>query len=247
VLEAILVAAGVLGIAAGVVLQRITGIGFGSASAAPLILLLGPVVGVQVVHVLAALCSALLLVTCWRDIDWRRTPALTALALAGTPVGAALALTLPAAALQIVAGLVMLAAIFTVEALARTRLMASRWGLVATGVLGGVANGAVGQAGPLVGAYALASRWPLARYLASMQVCWLLANTGAVAVKGLPPITTPLAILLLAALAVGAVVSGPIARLVSREAAVRCLVVVALVGSLLILGKGVGALLWPEA
>lgn len=243
--EAVLLGIAALAVLVGVVLQRITGSGVGAVSAPPLILILGPVAGVQVLHVVAALCSLVLLVSCWRDVDWRRTAVLTGTALAATPFGVVLAFALPEAVLQIAMGLVMLAALFTIEALARTWLMRNRLGIVATGVLGGVANGTVGLAGPLMSAYAVASRWQLPGFVASMQMCWLVVNVAAAAMKGLPSVPPLLAVVLLGSLAVGSVVSFPIARAVPRSVAVRCLVVAAVAGSVAVLAKGVGGLFWP--
>lgn len=244
--EGVLLGLLAIAVLVGVVLQRITGSGIGAVVAPPLILVLGPVAGVQVLHVVAALCSLVLLASCWRDVDWGRTAVVTGTALAATPVGAVLAFALPEAVLQVAMGLLMLAALFTVEALARTRLMRSRMGVVTTGVLGGVSNGAVGQAGPLMSAYALASRWPLARFVASMQVCWFLVNLAAAALKGLPPGVQPtLLAVLLGSLVVGVVVSLPIARALPRSVAVACLVVVAAIGAVAVLAKGVVGLVQP--
>ncbi|MBX3195397.1 MAG: TSUP family transporter [Microbacteriaceae bacterium] len=242
--EIALVALAAAAVFVGAVLQRITGIGFGGASAPALILLLGPMGGVLALHALAALCSLVVLISCWRYVEWPRTIALTGIALAVTPLGVVLSFQLPGAVLQIATGAVMLAALFTVDVLARSWLMRGRLGVIAAGVLSGIANGTVAQAGPLVGAYAVASRWSMTSYVASTQVCWLLVNVAAVVMKGLPPVTPVVAGVLLGSVAVGLVVSVPIARRLSREAAVRCLMVVAAAGSVVLLGKGVAGLVW---
>lgn len=233
-----------LAVLVGVVLQRITGSGIGIVSGPPLVLLLGPVAGVQVLHVVAAACSLLLLAGGWREVDWRRTAVLTGIALAATPLGVGLAFALPEVALQIAMGLVMLAALFTVDLLARTRLVRGRWGSVLTGALGGVANGTVGQAGPIMSAYAAASNWRQSRFVASMQVCWFVVNVAAAALKGLPPVAPTLAGALLGALAVGFALSVLIERLVPHTLARRAMIVVAVVGSVAVLAQGVGGLVW---
>jgi len=234
-----------LAVLVGVVLQRITGSGIGAVTGPPLILVLGPIAGVQVLHVVAALCSLMLLVSCWRDVDWRRTAILTGTALLATPLGVMLAFALPEAVLQIAMGALMLAALFTVEALARTWLMRSRVGIVATGVLGGIANGTVGVAGPLMSAYAVASRWPLPHFVASMQVCWLVVNAAAAAMKGVPLVSPHLAVALVVSLAVGFIASIPIARAMPRSVAVRVLIVFAVAGSVVVLAKGIAGLFVP--
>jgi len=241
--EAVLLGVGALAVAAGAVLQRITGIGFASVSAPALILLLGPVVGVEVVNALAALCSLVLLVSLWRHVDLRRTAMLTLAAAATTPLGVLLAVGLPPALLQVLMGVVMLAALFSVDLLARSRLVGGPLGGVVTGAVGGVANAAVGQAGPFMGAYAIASRWEVTGYVASMQLCWCLVNAVAVVLKGVPSIPPGTALVLGGALAAGCVASLVVVRFVTAAAARRCLFLVALAGGLVVLGKGVAGLL----
>jgi len=245
VLEPLALTVVAVAVMAGVTVQRITGAGFAAVSAPALILLWGPVVGVQVVNALSALCSLLLLTVLWRRIDWRRTAILTLTALAATPAGVFLAFNLPAAVLQIVIGLVMITALFAVRAIARLRFIRSTGGAAVAGMLGGVANATVGQAGPVMGAYAVSSRWEITSYVASMQMCWFLVNAGTLLLKGVAPIPPVSAVVLCLALVVGYLVSILVAKLVTRTWAERCLLAVALVGSLLILGKGLLSLLDP--
>jgi uncharacterized membrane protein YfcA len=221
----------------GGILQRITGIGFASASAPAMILLLGPVVGVQMLNGLAAACALVLLIALRKLIDLRRATLLTLTALATTPIGALLAVTMPAVALQILTGVLMLAALFTVRILARWRFIGTPLGAAATGAIGGMANAAVGQAGPFVSAYALASRWEFTSYVASMQLCWFLVNTVAAVIKGIPPVQPLVAIVLSASLGAGLLIGLPIARVVPRSMAARTLLVVAIAGSILVIVK----------
>lgn len=227
-----------LAVSAGVVLQRITGIGFASVAAPVLVLLWGPVTGVQAVNLLAALTSLLLLLRLWRRVDLPQTALLTAAAVVTTPLGVLLVLTLPAAALQVLLGATMLAALFAVRAASRWRLVRGRWGAPATGALAGVANATVGQAGPLTGAFALASRWELTSYVASMQLCWMLVNSAAVALKGMPPLDPRAMVVLVGSVVVGYLVSLVVTRFVSPTLAARALFGVVLVGALVVLGKG---------
>lgn len=245
--DVVLLGVATLAVMVGVVLQRITGSGVGALSAPPLILLLGPVAGVQVVHIVAALCSFVLLLTSWRLVHWRRALALTLTAVAATPLGVVLAFSLPEPALLIALGLVMLAAVFGVEAIARSGLMRSRrLGIIATGTFAGIANGAVGQAGPIMSAYAVAAKWALPNFVASMQVCWFVVNVVAIVVKGIPPVPPLLAPALLGAFVIGYLIGFPIGRAVTREAAIRWLLVAAVAGSLVVFAKGIVGLLGSE-
>lgn len=222
----------------GAVIQRITGIGFASAAGATLVLLLGPVTGVQMLNALAAACSFLVLVSVWRHVEWRRTILLAASASAATPIGALLAVRLPEPVLQIGVGLVMLAALCMVTLIARWRVMRGPFGLLAAGALGGIANASVGQAGPMMGAYAAASRWDITGYVASMQACWFVVNVVAVAVKGLPSVRPIVAIVLAASLLAGYITSRLVAKVISPSAAARVLFAVALVGSVVVVSRG---------
>ena len=231
-------------VALGVVLQRITGVGFASVTAPALVLLWGPVLGVQTVNALAALCALILLIELRRHVDMRRTGTLIGFALATTPVGILLVLVLPTEVLQILLGAIMLTALFAVRAVARWRFIRGRLGAVTTGALAGIANATVGQAGPLMGAFALASRWELKSYVASMQLCWFIVNTAVVILKGAPQIAPSTAVVLCVAVAVGYLMSTHITRLMTRSTAEWCLFGVALAGSILILGRGILSITW---
>lgn len=236
--ESALICVAAVAVMVGVVLQRITGIGFGIVSVPPLVLLLGPVTGVQVIHPLAAACSLVLLGSLWRQVHWRRAAVLTAVALAATPFGVVLAFSLPAALLQVMIAMVMLAAMFTANLIARARFVRGPLGVIVTGAVGGLANGTVGQAGPFIGAYAIATHWELTRYVASMQACWIVVNVAAMLLKGVPSLSPLMLAALGASLVVGYLISAPISKLVTPATAQRCIVIVALVGSLVILGRG---------
>lgn len=242
--ETLILAIVAITITTGVVLQRITGAGFASAAAPALVLSFGPVIGIQVTNALAALCSLILLVPIWRHVQLRRTAVILVAALATTPLGVLLTLALPETALQLLLGLVMLAALLTAGRLGRCRFVGSTAGAALTGALGGVANASVGQAGPLMGAYALASRWELPRYVASMQLCWFFVNAAAAALKGVPPISWVDAAVMCAAVAAGGIAGTFVARVLPPRAAERCLFAVALVGSVIVLGKGLAGLIW---
>lgn len=227
----------------GASFQRLTGMGFAAVSAPVLVSLWGPAVGVQVVNLTAAVCSLLLLAQLWRDVDLRRTLLIAVAATVTTPVGVLLVMTLPAAVLQFVLGAVMLTALFGVRALMRTRIVRGRPGILVSGALAGVSNATVGQAGPVMGALALASQWKLSSYVASMQLCWFIVNAVAVAIRGVPPIEPWALAALCASVVAGVVVGAIVSRAVPPRLAERILFVVALMGAALVFGTGVASLI----
>ena len=56
----------------GTVLQRVSGMGVGLVVSPTLALLLGPVAGVLLTNITTTVSAALIAITLWRDIDWRR-------------------------------------------------------------------------------------------------------------------------------------------------------------------------------
>jgi uncharacterized membrane protein YfcA len=242
VIALLLLAISVIAVMAGAVFQRVTGIGFASAAGPALVLLLGPATGVQMLNVLAAGCSLLVLISMWRLVEWRRTILLAVSASATTPLGALLAAHLPGLVLEMAVGIVMLAALSAVAVIARLHWMRRPVGLLVAGALGGITNASVGQAGPMMAAYAAASRWEITRYVASMQACWLVANVVAIAVKGLPSVDPLVAVVLATSLVAGYVASRLVARGISERTAARLLYIMALVGSVVVLANGIAEL-----
>lgn len=222
----------------GAALQRMTGMGFGSVLAPVLVLTVGAIEGVQWTNLLAATASLVILVALWRDIEPRRTALIGISALATTPLGVLLVVSLPGPAVLILVGVVMLAAVVSVAPLGRLRVMHGVSGALITGGLSGIANATAGLAGPLLGAYALVTRWNLRSYVASMQLCWFIVNVATLALKGLPPLAVNTTIALGSALAAGSILGHLLDRHVAPRAAEIALKVIAIAGAILLLVRG---------
>ena len=74
----------------GTVLQRVSGMGVGLVVSPTLALLLGPVAGVLLTNITTTVSAALIAITLWRDIDWRRYLHLAPLIVVGSVPGALL-------------------------------------------------------------------------------------------------------------------------------------------------------------
>lgn len=240
--DGVLVVVAAVAVAVGAALQRISGVGFATVAAAPVILLLGPVLGVQMINGLAALCSLIVLLGLLRHVDRGRTLRITAAAVLATPVGVALSLTLPATTLNLTMGAVMIAALLAVGPLARWPALGKPAGSFGVGAVSGIANATVGQAGPLMAAYALATRWETTSYVASMQVCWLAANAVALVLKGVPTTSPRLWALLGVAVVIGALLGRLLAGRIPPRAAHRILFLVGLVGGSALILQGLADL-----
>jgi uncharacterized membrane protein YfcA len=102
---------------------------------------------------------AVMSVGTWRGIELRRTMLLAAPALALVPVGAEVARRLPAAALMVVIGSLVAAALLAVVASERARVFSGTAGALSAGALSGLMNVTAGVGGPAMTLYAVSTRW----------------------------------------------------------------------------------------
>ncbi|WP_298805157.1 TSUP family transporter [uncultured Pseudokineococcus sp.] len=105
----------------GAAAQRVTGLGFAVVAAPVLVLLVGPSPSVVLVNVLGAIVALLVLLRVRRDVEPRRLLPVTLAALVGVPGGLVLARSVPSAWLELVLGLLVLAALGVSAHLARAR------------------------------------------------------------------------------------------------------------------------------
>lgn len=238
----LLLAVASLGVFLGALLQRLTGMGFATIVAPLMVIVLGPVAGVQWTNTAALASNFIILISTWQMVDLRRTVLITVPALVATPIGIAVVGSLPESTLQIVMSLVMILALVSANSLRRLRVIGRPGGALLVGAVSGAANSSVGLAGPLLGAYAVAIRWELNSYVASMQLCWVLVNAAVVGFRGLPTMPPQAWIAVLMALIGGSLLGFSVAKRVSRRTGELVLVLVALLGSLLVLVRGLSSL-----
>jgi uncharacterized membrane protein YfcA len=237
-----LLAVASLGVFLGALLQRLTGMGFATIVAPLMVIILGPGAGVQWTNTAALASNFIILVSTWRMIDPRRTAFITISALVATPIGVAVVASVPGPTLQIVMSLLMILALVSAAPLRRLSMIGRPGGALLVGALSGAANSSVGLAGPLLGAYAVAVRWELNSYVASMQLCWVLVNAAVVGFRGFPTMPVQAWMAVLMALVGGSLLGFTVAKRVSRRTGELVLIVVACLGSLLVLGRGLSSL-----
>ncbi|APT92616.1 permease [Corynebacterium phocae] len=177
-----LIISAILGITlAGAVLQRVSGMGFALVAGPVLMLILGPVDGIILVNLLAAVNAALTTAVVRRDIEWGKFAFMAPFLLVGSVPAAIMVARFDSSWLLILVGLMLLSAL--VAATLSSRRMAPVAGkipMVIAGVTGGFGNTLAGAAGPPVAIYAQASRWNPLAFRATLQP--ILAVSGAISV-----------------------------------------------------------------
>ncbi|HET7474550.1 MAG TPA: TSUP family transporter [Dermatophilaceae bacterium] len=228
-----------LGVVAGAVTQRVTGIGFALVSAPLLVLVAGPFDGIILSNILGLLVSAVVLASTWRHAQWRRGALLALPALAAIPLGALVARRVPGPVLLVLIGSLVLVALALVQLSPRARILRGRRGAVAAGAASGFMNVTAGVGGPAIVLYAVSTAWEHRRFVATFQYYSVMVNLASLLVKGAPSLPGSALLVSVAALAVGLAGGEVLSRRVSPERASRAVLVLATAGALSTVVKGV--------
>jgi uncharacterized membrane protein YfcA len=231
-----------LGVAAGAVTQRVTGIGFALVSAPLLVLVAGPFDGIILSNILGLVVSAVVLASTWRDVQWRRGLMLALPALAAIPLGAVVARAMPGPLLLVLVGSLVLVALTLVQASPRARVLRGPGGAVTAGATSGFMNVTAGVGGPAMVLYAVSTAWEHRRFVATFQFYSVIVNLASLMAKGSPDLAAPSLLVCLAALAVGLAGGELLSRRIPAERAGRAVLVLALAGAAATVTKGLFAL-----
>lgn len=234
-----------IAVVAGALAQRIAGLGFGLLVAPVLVVLLGPFDGVMIVNLCGASSSLLILSRVWRHVAWRKYFGLALAALAGVLPGAWLASNAPEAPLEICIGVLLIIAL-----LASQRLNRSSWHasgpvpMLSLGFSSGLMNAAAGVGGPAITAYAIATRWEQKSFSATLQPYFITTGFSSLISKyvlsggHVPGLEGWQWLAILGAMIVG-IVTGDLLSGRVRPASARGIVtVIAYLGAVATLGKG---------
>lgn len=219
--------------------QRITGLGFALVATPPLVLLLGPGEGVQVVVLVGiAACGAMGL-TMWRFVDWRRALWLIWPAIVVAPLAAWVVSISPGAVLLLIVGVAAVLGLLTGRIRRASVLLVGRPGIVAAGSLAGFLNVTSGLSGPPLVAYADSIKWDLRSFVATLQVIFVAYNVITVAWRGLPSTISWSWLTALFLVAVGGIGLGTLlARRVPASWARWTMFAVAWAGAIIVLVRG---------
>lgn len=223
--------------------QRVTGLGFALVASPFTVLLLGPFQGVLVINACGAVTALVVLTQVWRDVDVRKAGLLLGPALLAVLPGAWVARNLPAPVLGVVVGGLVLTALLAVVASERARVLRGRPGAVIAGVGSGFFNVTVGAGGPAIAVYAVSTGWAQRRFAATAQLIFAVLSAASLAAKGDRPSLAPAGWLtVMAGLVAGILAGNLLAERVPAERARWAVVVLAIVGAALTVGKGLAQL-----
>ncbi len=231
-----------LGVAAGAVTQRVTGIGFALVAAPLLVLAAGPFDGIILANVLSLLVGVVVLTTTWRDVEWRRGLLLAVPALAVIPLGAYVARTVPGPLLLVVTGTLVLLALGLVQLSHRAAVLRGTAGAVGAGAASGFMNVTAGVGGPAMVLYAVSTKWEHRRFVATFQFYTVMVNCASLLSKGQPRLPPSAFVVSVGALAIGLLLGELLSRRVPAAKAKRAVVLLAMAGALATVVKGLIAL-----
>lgn len=230
-------------VASGV--QSIAGMGFGLVAMPLFVGVFGPAEGVLWGNIIGTVTSATLFVEKRRDVNWKIA---LRFIVAATPI---IFLTVYAtrglnqSMMNIVVGVVMLALVTFAVFAKRLPDLRGVLPMYATGAIGGFLSAAVGQAGPVLTAYARAARWPQRSFAATLQVYFLGMNALNIPLKlsvGYGPTDATVGWLTFGAGFFGIMIGSYIARRISSKITSRqassFAMIVATVGATLVLTRG---------
>lgn len=229
-----------LGVLVGALTQRITGVGFALVAAPLLVLVGGPFQGILLANLLGSIVAAVVLLSSWRDVDWRKAVLLGIPALIAVPIGAWVARTLPPAPLLVLVGLLVVIALTAVLLSERARVLRGPGGAVAAGAASGFMNVTAGVGGPAIVLYAVSTAWEHRRFLATFQAYTVVVSVASMLAKGgLPLVSSAQLLLCLAGLAAGLAGGQLLSGRVNHESARRLAIGLALVSAVATVLKGV--------
>ncbi|MFC0673268.1 sulfite exporter TauE/SafE family protein [Brachybacterium hainanense] len=224
----------------GAAAQRATGMGFALLASPFLVLVLGPFQGILVINVAGVIASSIVLLQVGRDVDWPRAAVIVPMGVIGVIPGAIAVDLLPGGPLAVVVSLIV------ILGLAGTMLLRGRTlpHSPALGAAGGLASGfmsvTAGVGGPGVVVYARATGWEHRHFAATAQLVGVTMGIVSLAAKrSLPSLGAAGWTALLLAIGAGLLVGNVAARRIDEQAAMRAVMVIAMIGALLALGQGI--------
>jgi len=226
----------------GSFIQRVTGMGLALVASPFLVLTLGATTGVQILQVVGlGVCAT----SAWilrRDINYRRAGIMLVASVIGLVPGALVAKHLPSSWLSIVIGAVTLAALASSAWLKRSNVFRGTPGVGLAGALSGFMNVTAGVGGPPIVIYANSTGWPYAEYVATTQLYFVGLNILSLIGRGFPSVSITSWCVIVAAAAIGTFVGHKVGSKINEDVAHKAILIVALVGSLATVVRGVVAL-----
>lgn len=229
-------------LAVGALIQRVTGMGLALVASPFLVLVLGPTTGVQLLQIVGLVVCSISALQLWKDINFRKVGLLFLAALLGLIPGIAVTRVLPEAWLTILIGCITIVALASIAFLHRSRVLEGARGAFAAGAISGFMNVTAGVGGPPLVVYAGATEWKYTEYVASVQLYFAGLNIASLMGRGFPHLSGLMWVLSAVASALGLLVGSKISKSINDRVARRSVIVVAFVGSIAAIVRGISAL-----
>ena len=225
------------------IVQRITGLGFALVGTPALVLLTGAVEGVLVTLVMSVLVSLAMMLTMWKDIDWKRSGVLVLTGAIAAVPAAWVTFAIPPAWLMILIGV---AALLSLLGGHLMRPSGSPLGLRSAAVAGGAAgflHVTSGLSGPPLVIYGLRSAWAQRSFVASLQLVFVVFGLLGLALRGAPSMPLGELGILTAVVLAGLGLGTLAARRIPTRIARMAMLAVAWIGTVAVLIRGIVSLL----
>ena len=226
----------------GACVQWLTGMGFALVSVPALVLLLGPSQGVALANCAAGAISAVGLVGGWQRVRLTAMVPLVVASACTVPAGKWVAAQLPRPVLLVGMGLLVTLAVLLVMRGLRVSALTGTRGALAAGAAGGFMNSSSGLGGPPLSLYAMNADWTVHEFVPNAQFYGIVVNAFSIAANGVPRLGSTGWVTAVVAMAAGAAIGKALAERVPERRARQLVLLLALVGGLSTLAKGLGVL-----
>nr|WP_262505080.1 sulfite exporter TauE/SafE family protein [Streptomyces sp. TRM68367] len=226
----------------GACVQWLTGMGFALVAVPALVLLLGPAEGVVLANCAAGVISVVGLAVGWRRVRLKAMVPLCTAAVCTVPAGTWMARRLPEPVLMACMGVLVTVAVVLVMRGTRVAALRDGAGAVTAGAVGGFMNSAAGVGGPPVSLYAVNAEWTVVEFVPNAQFYGVVVNAVSVASNGIPRLSATVWGLAVGAMAAGALTGRKLAGHVPEKRARLLVLLLALAGGVITLGKGLWGL-----
>lgn len=224
----------------GAVIQRSTGMGFALLAAPFLVLFLGPLDGIIVSNACGAVSCALVLGRVHRDLDRPRARTLVTAGAIGCLPGAVVVRLLPLDWLGLTVAAVVLIALLVSIFTPGGHLRDTAGVRTTTGLLSGFMSVTAGVGGPALAVYARGIDWRHRSFAATAQLQFLVTASTSLLVKFHVPDFSALGWVMLAGgMLLGLLIGERVAGRLSGPTAMRLVMVLAMAGTLVALGRAI--------
>lgn len=230
----------------GAAVQGVCGMGFGLVSVPILVWVFGPIDGIVMGNLCGLVVSASIAVLQREHIQWSVVAKIIIGSLPAIFLTIVLLRATPTNILQLALGILMLAMVFFSVFALKLPAVKGTVPMLVTGFLGGAMSAAVAQSGPVMAAYAQASRWSQKSFSATIQPYFVTINILIVPIKYVLGLSSPLTakmgweiMLLLLAVVLGLAFASIMRKFVSANQARNIAIMIAIVGAINVIVRAI--------